>query len=59
MTTCLQKDTGFLKSTQIVLSETKIFNIKMNDSHFKSVQILFLQKDTALVKSAERVLSET
>jgi len=49
--TCLQKDTALVKSTERILSETKTFNIKMNDTCFKSVQNLFLQKDIVEIMS--------
>ena len=39
-------DTALLKFSESVLSETKIFNMKMFDTHFKSQQNQFLHLDT-------------
>ena len=36
LSTCFYLDTTLLKSTESVLSETKIFSMKMIDTHFKS-----------------------
>ena len=51
LSTCFYLDTPLLKSSERLLSETKIFNIKMTDTHFISVQDLFLQKDTLEILS--------
>ena len=45
-------DTALLKSSESVLSETEIFNIKMVDTHFKSEQNQFLHLDTKKIFSA-------
>ena len=46
MSTCFYLDTALLKSSKSVLSETKIFNLEMVDTHFKSEQNQFLHLDT-------------
>ena len=52
LSTCFYLDTALLKSSESVLSETEIFNIKMVDTHFKSEQNQLLHLDTKKILSA-------